>query len=174
MTSHIPGKTQMESFMASWHQSPLHSSGRDNGLTICFGSYIAVCALVLWTGDSQPGGMIQSGPSLLHEIPSSAWSAVETLGLRLWPLITLAVVQFVFIFSFARLYDANGSIITLKICSAQQSRRICTAIIGASFVLSMLAVWDLRAFPNSGDEYSYLFGARTFIAGRLWNPAPEN
>jgi hypothetical protein len=33
-------------------------------------------------------------------------------------------------------------------------------------------VWVLRAFPNSGDEYNYLFQAKTFLAGRLWNPAP--
>ena len=34
------------------------------------------------------------------------------------------------------------------------------------------AVAALRAFPNSGDEYNYLFEAATFRAGRLWNPLP--
>ena len=34
------------------------------------------------------------------------------------------------------------------------------------------AVAGLRAFPNSGDEYNYLFEAATFQAGRLWNPLP--
>ena len=34
------------------------------------------------------------------------------------------------------------------------------------------AVAALRAFPNSGDEYNYLFEAATFQAGRLWNPLP--
>jgi hypothetical protein len=34
------------------------------------------------------------------------------------------------------------------------------------------AVAALRALPNSGDEYNYLFEAATFQAGRLWNPLP--
>jgi hypothetical protein len=35
-----------------------------------------------------------------------------------------------------------------------------------------IGVAALRAFPNSGDEYCYLFQAETFRAGRLWNPLP--
>jgi hypothetical protein len=45
-------------------------------------------------------------------------------------------------------------------------------LIGTGFVISLALVWCLRAFPNSADEYSYLFGAQTFLAGRLWNPLP--
>ncbi|MGE0464201.1 MAG: glycosyltransferase family 39 protein [Vicinamibacterales bacterium] len=30
----------------------------------------------------------------------------------------------------------------------------------------------LVGFPNSGDEYVYLYQAETMAAGRLWNPAP--
>jgi hypothetical protein len=30
------------------------------------------------------------------------------------------------------------------------------------------------AWPNSGDEYSYVFQADTFAAGRLWDPAPPD
>jgi hypothetical protein len=44
--------------------------------------------------------------------------------------------------------------------------------IGASFTASLALVWVLRAFPNSADEYVFLFGADTFLAGRLWNPLP--
>ena len=35
-----------------------------------------------------------------------------------------------------------------------------------------VGVAALRAFPNSGDEYDYLFQAATFRVGRLWNPLP--
>ncbi len=35
-----------------------------------------------------------------------------------------------------------------------------------------VGVVALQAFPNSGDEYNYLFEAATFRAGRLWNPLP--
>src|SRR6266849_6142606 len=47
-------------------------------------------------------------------------------------------------------------------------------LIAAGFTISLALVWCLRAFPNSADEYSYLFGARTFLAGRLWNPLPTD
>ncbi|HTV90860.1 MAG TPA: hypothetical protein VME41_17745 [Stellaceae bacterium] len=39
-------------------------------------------------------------------------------------------------------------------------------------LLSLVVVWVLRAFPNSGDEYAYLWMARTFLAGRADNPLP--
>ncbi len=45
-------------------------------------------------------------------------------------------------------------------------------LVGAGIAGSLAAVWVLRAFPNSGDEYNYLFEAKTFLAGRLWNPEP--
>jgi hypothetical protein len=42
----------------------------------------------------------------------------------------------------------------------------------AGFVGSLAVVWALRAFPNSADEYVFLFEADAFLAGRLWNPLP--
>ena len=47
-------------------------------------------------------------------------------------------------------------------------------IIGASFAATLLLVWVLRAFPNSADEYGYIYEAETFLAGRLWNPLPPH
>lgn len=47
-------------------------------------------------------------------------------------------------------------------------------IIGASFAASLVLVWVLRAFPNSADEYGYIYEAETFLAGRLWNPLPPH
>jgi hypothetical protein len=44
-------------------------------------------------------------------------------------------------------------------------------VLGA-LALSFLAVWVLRAYPNSGDEYAYVLQARMLLEGRLWNPLP--
>lgn len=48
-------------------------------------------------------------------------------------------------------------------------------LIGApTLTLSIAAIghFILQGFPNSGDEYAYLYEAATFVQGRLWNPAP--
>jgi hypothetical protein len=46
-------------------------------------------------------------------------------------------------------------------------------LIGASFAIPLqLAYAVLDRFPNSGDEYAYLFQAAEFARGRLWAPAP--
>jgi hypothetical protein len=174
MTNFRSEKAQSESPAASQDELPLYSPRRDDGLLIRFGACVAACALILWTGDSQSEGMIQVGPNLLQEMPTSVWSAFEALAWRLWPLLALAAVQYAFILSCAPLEAVNYDLITVESCIARHPRRICAGIIGTALILSLLGVWDLRAFPNSGDEYSYLFGARTFLAGRLWNSAPEN
>jgi hypothetical protein len=51
-------------------------------------------------------------------------------------------------------------------------RVVAVAVTVAAFAGSLAVVWVLRAFPNSADEYAYLFEADTFLAGRLWNPLP--
>lgn len=51
--------------------------------------------------------------------------------------------------------------------------RWCLRLVPIAFALVLFVVWILRAFPNSGDEYNYIFQAETFQAGRLWNPLPE-
>lgn len=55
----------------------------------------------------------------------------------------------------------------------ERHRRLAASLlIGAGIAGALAAVWVLRAFPNSGDEDAYLFAAKTFLAGRLWNPLP--
>jgi hypothetical protein len=51
-------------------------------------------------------------------------------------------------------------------------RGVALGVAIAGFVGSLAVVWVLRAFPNSGDEYEFLFEAETFLARRLWNPLP--
>ena len=51
-------------------------------------------------------------------------------------------------------------------------RLAASLLIGIGIAGGLAAVWVLRAFPNSADEYAYLFEAKTFLAGRLWNPLP--
>jgi hypothetical protein len=49
----------------------------------------------------------------------------------------------------------------------------CLCVLAVITALLLAAgVIALRAFPNSGDEYAYLFQAETFRAGRLWNVLP--
>jgi len=57
---------------------------------------------------------------------------------------------------------------------AAQVRAAGFLIIGTLFAASLLLVWVLRAFPNSADEYGYIYEAETLLAGRLWNPLPPH
>jgi hypothetical protein len=51
-----------------------------------------------------------------------------------------------------------------------QNYRAAVGSLVAFVILALIfCVWALRAFPNSGDEYTYLFQADTLLAGRLWN-----
>jgi hypothetical protein len=53
--------------------------------------------------------------------------------------------------------------------------RLLAAGVGAPLVVAVLAAlnqWVLLGFANSGDEYLYLFQARTLTAGRLWHATP--
>lgn len=45
-------------------------------------------------------------------------------------------------------------------------------VAGVAGLIALMAVGVVRQFPNSGDEYAYLFQAETFAAGRLWNAPP--
>ena len=56
------------------------------------------------------------------------------------------------------------------------AHRVAVAVVGAPILLIALVGINqaiLLDFPNSGDEYVYLYQARTLAAGRLWNPAPS-
>src|SRR5918993_656154 len=61
-------------------------------------------------------------------------------------------------------------------CAAACNRRplLVITVGGAAYTLLLVAVGALvlQRFPNSGDEYVYLYQAATLSEGRLANPAP--
>jgi hypothetical protein len=89
-----------------------------------------------------------------------------------WPILALLAISGVAASVFARAIrwpePATASMAWLG-----KNYRLGLAALAAIVVLALgIGVAGLRAFPNSGDEYSYLFQAQTFQAGRLWNPLP--
>jgi hypothetical protein len=64
----------------------------------------------------------------------------------------------------------------IAIADAAGRRRARVWLIGGPLVVLALAAinqWVLVGFPNSGDEYAYLYQAQTMAAGRLWNTPLE-
>lgn len=90
------------------------------------------------------------------------WNVVE----RPWPPIGLFMLGTIVLFT--------ALCCCLRPCIPFVEKRwfICTAtgcaLIGALVIGSVA----LQSFPNSGDEYAYLFQTWTYRAGRLWNPPP--
>jgi hypothetical protein len=64
----------------------------------------------------------------------------------------------------------------IRLADAAHAHRIAVWAAGAPLVVLALAAisrFVLLDFPNSGDEYAYLFQAQTLAAGRLWNVPVE-
>jgi hypothetical protein len=68
--------------------------------------------------------------------------------------------------------EAEGIVLRLAALVERRRHLAASLLIGSGIAAALVAVWILRAFPNSGDEYAYLFEAKTFLAGRLGNPLP--
>ncbi len=121
--------------------------------TVIFGG---AAAAVTWIGFGQPRGMI-------HGIVYGETDFLQ----RLWPIVTLTILSV----GLAAVFGSQN--VTSRMTAAPSKnglRIICAALIVGGFAASLLAVWALRAFPFSADEYDYLFQAETFLRGRLWNP----
>jgi hypothetical protein len=67
----------------------------------------------------------------------------------------------------ARLYTRLTALADL----AHQRRWLVAAVGAPLMIVALVAINQLVLldFPNSGDEYNYLYEAQTFAAGRLWN-----
>lgn len=110
-------------------------------------------------------------------------SALADIGLAALELNPLEGPQQLVLFALLGLYAlgfaagmaaAEAEEIALRLATLVERRQRLAALMLVSLGItgSLLAVWVLRAFPISPDEYDYLFEAKTFLAGRLWNPLP--
>ena len=90
----------------------------------------------------------------------------------LWRLAVQAVVAAGAILAAARLSRSAGLDRTIAWIGGH-ARLLTVLTIAAAFLAPLAAAWFvLGAFPNSGDEYAYLFQARQFAQGRLWDGVP--
>jgi hypothetical protein len=61
---------------------------------------------------------------------------------------------------------------SLAAFAERHQHRAALVLLGIGIAGALAAVWVFHAFPLTADEYAYLFEAKTFLAGRLWNPLP--
>ena len=123
---------------------------------------VELAGLIIWRGAMQPRGMLD----LMLDGKLTIW-----YGQRLWPLAALTTCAIGCALA-VRASRAATRFGPLPAFLATHRRAVAGLLIGLGLAGAMAAVWALRAFPNSSDEYDYLFEARTFLASRLWNPAP--
>ena len=91
---------------------------------------------------------------------------------QVWPMLAQLGFACSTTAMFARSWRSGKPIESANIWLEKHYRTCLLLLITlVAFSLSV-AVLALRGFPNSGDEYDYLFEAATFRAGRLWNPLP--
>jgi hypothetical protein len=87
-------------------------------------------------------------------------------------MVALVGLAAVWVTVFARVYR-KAELPPRVIALADMDYPFCLCVLAVTTALLLAAgVIALRAFPNSGDEYAYLFQAETFRAGRLWNVRP--
>ena len=101
----------------------------------------------------------------------------EKLPILLIGMVMLAIILAGWVAFGARIgcgYISKSRFFSWPSLIAARSRLIAFTIILLSFVATLAVVWVLRVFPNSADEYGYLYEADTFLAGRLWNPLPPH
>lgn len=126
-------------------------------LMALWGILFAIYAVLFALDLKQPQGVLHFG--------------LVSYSSRIWPLAAMAglAIGFAGIVKGLKLDPTVCSFV--EYCSANR-RKVAWTLIGSGIIGSLIAVWVLRAFPNSSDEYDYLFQAKTFLAGRLWNPIP--
>jgi hypothetical protein len=118
------------------------------------------CLIVLLLDARQPRGILFLD-----------WFLIISVRQRLLPLAALGLGGLAFAVAVQKTGLARGAA-ALPAKVTRHWRIMAWLTIGIGVAGALTTVWILRAFPNSGDEYDYLFAAKTFVAGRLWNPVP--
>jgi hypothetical protein len=101
---------------------------------------------------------------------SSYYQRTDNLfvNLFIYPMLGLLVFVIVTLFvGFEKIY-----IFCLKIFDlfAKHERLFLLLACVVSFsLLACISIFILQDFPNSGDEYAYIYQAKTYLAGRFWN-----
>ena len=122
--------------------------------TVTFGLSTAA---VMWIGFGQSYGLIYG---MIY---------FETNFLqRLWPIVTLLIFSLALTTVFVMQEVQFGTVPAAA--SAKTLRVFSAALVLSGVAASLLAVLSLRAIPFSADEYNYVFQAKTFLQGRMWNP----
>jgi hypothetical protein len=99
-------------------------------------------------------------------------TALASIVGNCWPILALLTISGVAASAFARTIR-HPKLAIASMAWLGKNYWVGVAALAAIVVLALgIGVAALRAFPNSGDEYGYLFQAQTFLAGRLWNPPP--
>jgi hypothetical protein len=99
-------------------------------------------------------------------------TALASIVGNCWPILALLAISGVAASVFARTIR-QPELATATMAWLGKNYGLGLAALTAIVVLALgIGVAGLRAFPNSGDEYAYLFQAQTFQAGRLWNSVP--
>jgi hypothetical protein len=129
-------------------------------LLLLWGALAGFCLIVLQFDAMQPRGILFLDYFLNINILQ-----------RLIPLLALGLGEFAFAITVRETKLALRAA-SLPSLIERHWRAAAWLSIGAGIAGALAVVWVLRAFPNSGDEYDYLFEAKTFLAGRLWNPVP--
>jgi hypothetical protein len=148
-----------------WH---FFTARRESGryLLIAAAAGFGAAAATIWWFDFQLGA---TWGGSYHLLLDNTWPTLARLS---WPMVALLGFAAVWVTSFARLYG-QADPARRVVAWAEMHYPFCLCMLAMTTALLLAAgVIALRAFPNSGDEYTYLFQAETFRAGRLWNVPP--
>jgi hypothetical protein len=102
----------------------------------------------------------------------ASYEAYRSLLPNIWPIGALSGLAALWVMVFAHLYE-RAELSAAAATWLETHYRLGLSVLAVVVALLIAGgVIALRAFPNSFDEYTYVFEARTFAAGRLWNALP--
>lgn len=119
-----------------------------------------------------------NGPFLFNLIPASAPQPLATYVDRadvVWRASQAAWLAVVTILAAAPALDRTTARVHEsclrfgRACAARPTVFLTTGALVVASVTALISWAVLDRFPNSGDEYGYLYEAQTFLAGRLSN-----